>query len=406
MLAFQPEEYKVLYNVTSTLAEYAEGESFEKLAYVITVEAGINGCSIWRKKQDFEGITRLGYFQTNQDNSLPDIDHHVAEQVINNGRPWSKNWFEDAHHTKGEVGINGMALPLLRKDETIGVLCLWMSKDHNGEISRNLAKELAIHVTKGVELALKENEHEKIQEEQAAKAEHFNVPILNMDINIPKLPGIDIAARSASVRVGRTDFYDFLANESGGSSFIMGDTMSVGAASEILQFTTRMVYHAIDRDAVGPGKILSRINDVLYPELKKQGIFLGCICGVFDPENKVFNFANAGYNDPVIITGSGETVTIPKVSGGFLGEGENATYKNTSTQLKPGDVVVFYSDGLIQGMNENGQFYTVERLLEDIQKNRLLNATALLDCLFLDIRNYIGIKKQFEDITLIVIKVT
>ncbi|MFA5880781.1 MAG: PP2C family protein-serine/threonine phosphatase [Eubacteriales bacterium] len=398
---FEPQEYKALYNISLLMADHISDETFEQVATTIVTQMDLLGCSIWKKKQGFKGIMRLGYYEVGSDGSLPNIDYQVAEQVINTGQPWSKNWFEETGSLTGGKGVNGMAFPLGEGTEPIGALCLWFSKDQNSEVSRILAKELAAQVSRGVAQVLQVNE----QQEQPVQIGEVQVLTLNRSSNLPRLEGISLAARSVSRRQERADFYDFLPSDQSRLVFILGDTMNQGIASSIVQFTTRMVFRAVARRQMGPGKILSRINEVLCPELGNQGMIIGMTCGIYNPQTGLFHLANAGYNDPVIFSGRDCTFKKPKEAGPFLGLTDNMAYDSHSLKLNNGDIVVFYSDGLLEAMNDSGELYGRARLNATIDKYRLYDAPSLLDFLFLDIGNFLGGRRQLDDITLIVIKV-
>jgi hypothetical protein len=402
LLFFEPEEYKILYILSRIMDEEFDEESFEKAVFFLAVELDLHGCSIWKKNIETSGISRLGYHVQLHDNFLPHLDYTVAQQVISSGQQWSKNWFELSGSVSEELSLNnGIALPLIKRDKTIGAICFWMPKDRDSKLSNHLAKQLTKAITDGVVRTWGLNETSYTGEQ---KIRQF-IDGLNRTSEMPFVKGIHIAARSLSPENLRSDFYDFCSDKERSCAFILGDTMGAGPEYSVMQFTARTVFHAVIGKVAGPGIVLSRINKALYPEFERLSIIMGLVCAMYEPDTRVLKFSNAGYLNPIICSKRHTAAKRVKGAGPFLGLSDRVSYENNAVKLISGDVVVFFSDGVSDLMNNRGEMYSLERLQVVVEKYSLYDAHGLLDCLFLDIGSFLDKKVFTSDITLIVLKV-
>jgi sigma-B regulation protein RsbU (phosphoserine phosphatase) len=88
-----------------------------------------------------------------------------------------------------------------------------------------------------------------------------------------------------------------------------------------------------------------------------------------------------------------------------LGIIKDCDYQETQVQLKQGDTVVFYTDGVVEAMNGKGELYGFERFLTSIEKAKELDANTLLEKLMDDVESYVGDVEQHDDLTIVVVKV-
>ena len=125
---------------------------------------------------------------------------------------------------------------------------------------------------------------------------------------------------------------------------------------------------------------------------------LGIIC----PHERKLKFSNAGMPYPIVKRG--KKVWELEVVGMPLGLMEGAEYEDLSAEMKGGDLVVFYSDGVIEATDETGEMYQTERLLELVQQaSPDLSAQEMVDLIVGDVAAFVGDEETSDDITIVVI---
>jgi sigma-B regulation protein RsbU (phosphoserine phosphatase) len=135
-------------------------------------------------------------------------------------------------------------------------------------------------------------------------------------------------------------------------------------------------------------------------------MFVTLIYGVLDGETLSLNYANAGHPPPLLFRSSDCIVEEEEPMGIVMGIIDDAQYKENRIKFSSGDMAVFYTDGITEAMNNQGELYGVERLKEVIKYNCLLEIKEILNKILLDISKFCQNTEQHDDITVIIIRAT
>lgn len=176
---------------------------------------------------------------------------------------------------------------------------------------------------------------------------------------LPSLPGWQLAAYWQPARAVSGDFYDFLPFPDGKLGLIIGDVTDKGVPAALVMATTRSVLRATARQSESPAEILAQANDLLCPDMPPK-MFVTCQVIVLDPDTGQLSFANAGHNLPYQRTAE-NTIEL-RATGMPLGLLPGMTYEEIETGLAFGDSILFYSDGLVEAHNRQGEMFGVPRL--------------------------------------------
>jgi len=151
---------------------------------------------------------------------------------------------------------------------------------------------------------------------------------------------------------------------------------------------------------------MNRGNKRLHQDVKK-GMFVALLYAVLDPKEKMLTFSNAGQVQPILCSSEKpKTEYIDSEGDRFpLGIIEDCHYQETHVSLKQGDILVFYTDGMVEAVNDKGELYGFERFLTSIEGGRKLGAHELLEKLVKDVFLYAGKVEQHDDLTAVVVKV-
>ena len=162
---------------------------------------------------------------------------------------------------------------------------------------------------------------------------------------------------------------------------------------------------------LNPKEILELMNHAVY----KMGgqILMTFFVAVIDPEEKKLTYANASHNPPFLLRAKGEEYTpsksdiIPLMEnpGYRLGHESNSTYENHQIDIESGDVISFFTDGIIEGVNPAGKEYGERRFIKSMIKHCRLSADELLQQVISDGQSFFDGVEVDDDVTLAMVKI-
>jgi serine phosphatase RsbU (regulator of sigma subunit) len=205
------------------------------------------------------------------------------------------------------------------------------------------------------------------------------------------------AAASVACRAVGGDFFDYVDLESGSFGFIVGDVAGKGSPAALLaaavlgMFSAEATYHN------SASAVITRLNHGLFRRAIENK-FLTTFYGMLSKDGAL-TYCNAGHNAPILI--SGTTVRRLETGGMVLGLFELASFEEETVQLKPGDVLIAFSDGVTEAMNEVGDEFTDDRLLASLAANRGGSPQELIDGVIKDVRLFCGEATQSDDVTIL-----
>jgi sigma-B regulation protein RsbU (phosphoserine phosphatase) len=209
-----------------------------------------------------------------------------------------------------------------------------------------------------------------------------------------------ISGASIPCRAVGGDFFDYIDRPDGGLGFIIGDVAGKGAPSALMAAAVLGMFAAEATYQQRSAPLVERLNRSLFRRAI-GGRFVTGFYGVLAPDGTL-TYCNAGHNAPVLVLRDG--VRRLDVGGTVLGLFEDARYEEESATLAPGDIVVAFSDGISEALDEAGQEYSDGRLLASVQAHRDLPPQRLLDALLADVRRFSGTATPSDDITLVVVR--
>ncbi len=256
------------------------------------------------------------------------------------------------------------------------------------------------------------NAHEDQAERERLKAE-FNVARKAQEnllpASSPNLPGFGIAALCRPARECGGDLYDFLPLSDGKLGIVVADVSGKGVPAALYMTLTKGLLLSVAENTSDPGEILREVNKHLY-EVCKRKTFVTLFLGVLDPITKTLTFARAGHNPPVWRRQAEQTTQWLKPPGIGLGLNAGKSFdrvlKVEQIQLSQNDLLIFYSDGISEAMNEHQEEYGEERLEQVAAMTDGMGAEESLSAVFVSVSNFLGKELPQDDQTLVVVRVT
>jgi phosphoserine phosphatase RsbU/P len=223
--------------------------------------------------------------------------------------------------------------------------------------------------------------------------------------SLPHLTGFDFGARIEPARAVGGDFFDFIPLGPESLGIAVGDVSGKGVPAAIFMAMTRSLMRAEMREASSPKGALRGLNEHLL-EMNDNDMFVTVLYGVLDAATCSYTYGRAGHQLPVLCNKQGETVTPACGHGEPLGVFDNPEIDENTIQLTPGDILLIYTDGMIDALDRQGTAMGIERMHESLAACCHLSAQGICDSLIEMVMAHQCLATQHDDITLVAVRVS
>jgi len=235
-----------------------------------------------------------------------------------------------------------------------------------------------------------------------------DVQISMLPATCPVIEGFQIAASSTPAREVSGDFFDFI--EIGGDrlGFVIADVTGKSVSGALVMTASKSVFRLLSEGELTVGEIMIRANRRIKKDITKaKGMFVALLYVVLNIADRTMSLCSAGQTQPIhLVAKSGEAVLIETEGDAFpLGILDDADYQETQLRLDSGDIIVFYTDGIVEAMNKANDMYGFDRFLRVVKENKGLDANTFLARIIADVASFVGDAEQHDDLTIVVVKV-
>lgn len=224
---------------------------------------------------------------------------------------------------------------------------------------------------------------------------------------IPAIPNLDVAAHYQTAQRAGGDYYDFFPLADGRWGIFIADVSGHGTPAAVLMAVTHSIAHTGQDAPDPPNKLLSYVNRHLATRYTNgTGTFVTAFYGIFDPATRSLVYSCAGHPAPRLKRGCGPGVVRP-LEGALglpLGIDRDELYENATEQLKPDDVLVFYTDGVTESRDSAGGLYGTGRL-DDVLGKCQPDSESIIRATLLDVEAFTDSGAPTDDLTLVIAKV-
>lgn len=202
------------------------------------------------------------------------------------------------------------------------------------------------------------------------------------------------------------DFYDFIKFDNGDIGLVIADVVGKGVPASLMMASARSALRSNARRVTDIGEIVQSVNlRLLHDTLPSE--FATAYYVELSADGRRMKHCNAGH-EPLLLLRRGEIVELD-VGGLALGIAEDAHYESAEMELKPGDVLVLFTDGMLEALNYDGEAFGRDRLHASIKLHGALPPDLPVDMiskqLLWDVRRFVGLAPVTDDITLVVVRV-
>jgi sigma-B regulation protein RsbU (phosphoserine phosphatase) len=377
---------------------------FKSLHQVVDFDAGALYL-VNRKTLALEMVREVGYPQNCEQACQLQVGQGIVGWVAKTGEavivPDVKN---DPRYVAVRTDTRSeLAAPLILNSKTIGVFNLESDLDdayHEGhlDIVRAFASQAAVAVERArVTRELLERRH---LEKELTIAREIQLSFLPK--TAPEIANFDIAGTSRPHDQVGGDYYDFIHVSETRLGIAIADVAGKGIPAALLMAGFRMSLLAEIRNEFAIRAVMRKVNGLVY-ESTDRNKFVTAFYSVLDTKNRALIFSNAGHNPPMLFRREGAIEYL--VEGGVaLGVLPDALYEDRPVALRPGDVLVLYTDGISEAESPSREQFGPRRIEQTVTRLADRSSREILEGLVEDVLAWSGARGPNDDITLVVLK--
>lgn len=242
-------------------------------------------------------------------------------------------------------------------------------------------------------------EKQKLEEELAI-AREIQQRLLPKEA--PELGDFELAAINIPTRQVGGDYYDYFPIDENRYLITIADVSGKGVPAALLMTNLQATLHAMTTTDVPFEQIVFRINNFVHQNTTMDK-FITAFFAIFDQKSGTLTSISAGHNPPYLWHADGSFETLSE-GGLLMGMFPNAPYKSETRQLRAGDWVVMYTDGVSEAMSAESEEFGEKRLEEIIRAGRDTSAAGLIEAISNAVKKHTEGAPQSDDITLVVLR--
>lgn len=199
------------------------------------------------------------------------------------------------------------------------------------------------------------------------------------------------------------DFYDFFKIDNDHLCVVIGDVSGKGVAAALFMMVARIILRTMTKNLKS---VVDAFNKTNYALAKRNrlNMFVTVWAGIIDLRTGHIDFASAGHNPPAIRHKDGSVEFIPSKAGLVMAAMESTVYKLQTCEMKKGDTLFLYTDGVTEATDSNNQLFNNDRLIEALKKSGNMSTADTCSFVKKEIDSFVKDAPQFDDITMLAIK--
>lgn len=302
--------------------------------------------------------------------------------------------------------IRGMA-PLL----PVIVLTAWSSIDLAVDAMRRGAsdfvqkpwenKELLQKLQTQLSRAREQRKAQRLHDEELQEARQIQDSLLPTEL--PQVAGYEIAAMTQPLRFVGGDYYSVVRINDRYTAFCIADVAGKGMPAALLMSSLQAALQPLISQSLSPRELCRRLNRILC-DVTPVGKFISFFYAVLDRFENRLIYCNAGHNPPLLVRADNQSLEL-KSTGAVLGQFPNWAYEQSEVQMRSGDRLLLFTDGLVEASNSSDEPFGEHNLVRVARENPESCARDLMSLLISTASQHASAHFQ-DDASLIVLKAT
>ncbi len=348
--------------------------------------------------------------QDSVSNILPfRMDTQLTGWMLKNRNPLIVNDLENDSRFKFMVDKNFpirslLSVPMMVKGKMIGLLTVFNKK---AEIGFTLSDQRLLGIIAAQSAQVVENAR-LYQEEQALIRLQEEMRLayeIQLDLlpkSQPVLSSYQIAGKSIPAKDVGGDYFDFIPRNDSTLAFCLGDISGKGIPAALLMSNLQATLRGQTLMGKGCKDCVSFANEILFHNTAPNK-FATLFYGIIDSSKNELSYCNGGHNNPFYFTRDNQLITLDK-GGLIVGIMPSVPYEEDTIPFNPGDLLVIFSDGVTEAMNNSEEEFGEQRLIDLVINNRNELPVNLINIIVENVKEFSGGQSQMDDITLVIIK--
>jgi len=355
-----------------------------------------------------EKITRKIILTANQ---------QLCDLVLRNRNPLKKKDFEVHSELLSLVGKleiineNTLVCPLIIKDKVIGILIFSGSNNNRpySESEINFLNTLIAQGSVAIENALL---YEELTEQERLKHEleiARSVQLSLLPQQKPQISGLDIDGICIPAMEVGGDYYDYFAMDDHTLGIVVADVTGKGTSAAFYMAVVKGIMLSLASIYSSPGQLLKELNRRLFGIMDRK-TFITMIYATVDIRKKIIKFARAGHNALIMRNSKNAKIECLTPKGIGIGLAHDSVFdqhiSEQNIHFQPGDMFLFYTDGISEAMNEQLEEFGEQRLVEVVARLKDGTANHIREGIVRAVDRFVKNTPQHDDITLVTLKAT
>ena len=271
-----------------------------------------------------------------------------------------------------------------------------------GELARSLSK-MNVDMGTYIEDIRNLNSQQEMYRAELNVAKNIQESFVPRDFTIVRGTGASIAGSMEAAKYVGGDFYDFYMVDDDHLAVVIGDVSGKGVPAALFMAVTKNLIEGQSYPGKDPSEIMALVNSSLSRN-NDENMFVTVWLGILDLVTGRMTCCNAGHNPPVIVRHGSSPELLKSKAFLVLGARETAKYGSFEVDLKPGDRVLLYTDGITEANDDYNGFYGTERLMKVMAGNGDLTPEEQIESVSEDVAAFTNGAEQFDDMTMLLLR--
>jgi len=337
------------------------------------------------------------------------LDTQLTGWMLKNKKPLVINDFASDNRfqkTPEDIDLvkSLLSVPLLSKDKMIGLISVFNKTEESGfstddQRLLSIISSQSCQVIENARLLKEEQALIKVQQELQLA---YEIQINLLPEKSPEIDGYEIYGRSIPAKEVGGDYFDFIPVDNNNMAFCLGDISGKGMPAALLMSNLQASVRGQTLEKSNVKTCMEKINSMLFHNTPPEK-FSTFFYGILDSKNHKITYSNAGHNYPFLFSNNGK-VKMLEESDIVLGCMESFQFNESVISLDPKEMLLLYSDGISEAINEKEEELGEEAMTNIILENPDLSLEEMSDIIFEKVKTHSGDNLQYDDMTIVLIK--
>ena len=242
------------------------------------------------------------------------------------------------------------------------------------------------------------------QQRELAIAKDIQLGLL--PTKVPDFPGVRLGGLCIPAKEVGGDYYDYLIHEDGRLALVIADVSGHNVGAALIMAETRTLIRSRSDKFTKPQELLRELNQFFYDDLTRAELFITLFYLQYQAASREISFASAGHSPTLLWQARNQQCLRLDPEGLIIGVKEDFTYEQESLKMEDGDVLLLYTDGVIEAENKSNELFGEERLVELLSEKHQLPPQELIDYIVEQVRIFSGHHNFQDDVSLVVMQAT